>query len=69
MDLGPKRANDPPFQFVSPAITHYTFEEGGFAPRLSKLMLQMVSHGYLASERLNRTGHRLPQTGHGVQFR
>ncbi len=44
------RDYDPLFQFVSPAITHYTFEEGGFAPRLSKLMLQMVSHGYLASE-------------------
>mgnify|MGYP001346109550 CR=1 FL=1 len=44
------RDHDPLFEFVSPAINHYRFEEGSFAPRLSRLMLQMVSQGYLPSE-------------------
>ena len=44
------RDDDHIFDTVSPPIAHYAFEEGGFAHRLSRLMLQMVSQGYLSSE-------------------
>ncbi len=38
------------FESVSPPISHYKFEEGTYAPRLSRLMLQMVGQGYLSPE-------------------
>ena len=44
------RDHDHVFELVSPPIAHYKFEEGTYAPRLSRLMLQMVSQGYLAPE-------------------
>jgi DNA-binding LacI/PurR family transcriptional regulator len=44
------RDYDHNFGIVSPPIAHYAFEEGVFAHRLSRLMLQMVSHGYLPPE-------------------
>jgi len=44
------RDHDHIFGTVIPPISHYTFEEGGFADRLSRLMLQMVSQGYLTAE-------------------
>lgn len=44
------RDHDYLFETVSPPITHYKFGEETFADRLSRLMLQMVRQGYLASE-------------------
>jgi DNA-binding LacI/PurR family transcriptional regulator len=38
------------FDILSPAIAHYKPEPGIFEHRLSRLMLQMVSQGYLATE-------------------
>ncbi|MCF3650464.1 substrate-binding domain-containing protein [Synoicihabitans lomoniglobus] len=38
------------FETVSPPITHYGFSEATYAERLSRLMLQMVTQGYLSSE-------------------
>ncbi|WP_221031964.1 GntR family transcriptional regulator [Actomonas aquatica] len=40
------------FETVSPPITHYGFAEATYAERLSRLMLQMVTQGYLSSEPL-----------------
>lgn len=44
------RDYDHNFGIVSPPIAHYSFEEGAFAHRLSRLMLQMVHQGYLPPE-------------------
>ena len=44
------RDHDHMFETVSPPITHYKFEEESYAHRLSRLMLQMVSQGYLSPE-------------------
>jgi len=44
------RDYDQNFGVVSPPIAHYSPEEGAFAHRLSRLMLQMVNHGYLEPE-------------------
>lgn len=44
------RDEDQYFSIVSPPIAHYALEEGSLAHRLSRLMLQMVNHGYLTTE-------------------
>jgi DNA-binding LacI/PurR family transcriptional regulator len=44
------RDYDQNFGIVSPPIAHYSLEEGAFAHRLSRLMLQLVNHGYLPLE-------------------
>lgn len=38
------------FETVSPPISHYTLQEDSYAHRLSRLMLKMVSQGYLKPE-------------------
>lgn len=38
------------YDILSPAVAHYKAEPGIFEHRLSRLMLQMVSQGYLAPE-------------------
>jgi DNA-binding LacI/PurR family transcriptional regulator len=43
------RDHDHIFETVSPPIAHYTLQDHTFAHRLSRLMLQMVSHGNLES--------------------
>jgi len=43
------RDHDHIFETVSPPIAHYTLQDDTFAHRLSRLMLQMVSHGNLES--------------------
>lgn len=45
------RDHDHIFETVSPPIAHYISGDEVFAHRLSKLMLQMVSQGFLAPER------------------
>ena len=42
------RDQDPLFENVDPPIAHYRFEGNAFARRLSRLMLKLVSEGYLA---------------------
>jgi len=44
------RDHDHIFETVSPPIAHYTLKEDTFAHRLSRLMLQLVSHGKMAPE-------------------
>ncbi len=44
------RDHDHLFETVIPPISHYTAKEDTFSHRLSRLMLQMVSQGYLAPE-------------------
>ncbi len=44
------RDHDHIFETVSPPIAHYTLSEDTFPHRLSRLMLQMVSHGNLEAE-------------------
>jgi LacI family transcriptional regulator len=44
------RDHDYIFETVSPPIAHYTFDEDTYAHRLSRLMLQMVTQGYLSPE-------------------
>lgn len=44
------RDHDHIFETVSPPIAHYTLKEDTFAHRLSRLMLQLVSHGKMAAE-------------------
>lgn len=44
------RDQDYILETVSPPIAQYKFEEDTFAHRLSRLMLQLVSQGYLAAE-------------------
>ena len=41
------RDHDNNFGIVSPPISHYFVEEGVLARRLTRLMLQMVSQGFL----------------------
>ncbi|MSU46971.1 MAG: GntR family transcriptional regulator [Lacunisphaera sp.] len=44
------RDHDHIFEVVSPPLAHYTNEGGAFEHRLLRLMLQMVSQGYLSTE-------------------
>lgn len=44
------RDYDHTFETVSPPIAHYALKEDTFAHRLSRLMLQLVSHGKMAAE-------------------
>lgn len=44
------RDQDFPFEKVSPPITHYAFDDGMFAKRLTRLMLQLAGRGELAQE-------------------
>lgn len=44
------RDHDHIFETVHPPISHYTMENDTFAHRLSRLMMQMVSQGYLPPE-------------------
>lgn len=44
------RDQDPLFQKVNPAISHYLTHDASFSHRLLRLMQQLVTHGYLPPE-------------------
>jgi hypothetical protein len=44
------RDQDPLFEKVHPAISHYLTHDASFAHRLLRLMQQLVTHGYLPPE-------------------
>jgi DNA-binding LacI/PurR family transcriptional regulator len=44
------RDYDHVFEIVGPPIAHYSLDDDAFSHRLSRLMLQMVSQGYLSAE-------------------